>query len=61
MRDAIIKLLDRIERAPVITFSFFFRWYDLWIGMYIDTKSRAIYICPLPMIGVKVVWRMEKV
>lgn len=32
----------------------FFRWYDLWIGVYIDTKNRAVYICPIPMIGVKI-------
>lgn len=32
----------------------FFRWYDLWIGVYIDTDNRTIYICPLPMIGLKI-------
>lgn len=32
----------------------FFRWYDLWIGAYIDTKNKMIYICPLPMVGIKV-------
>jgi hypothetical protein len=34
--------------------SFFFRWYDLWIGAYVDTKGRTVYICPVPMFGVKV-------
>jgi hypothetical protein len=34
----------------------FFRWYDLWIGAYVDTKARTVYICPLPMIGIKIVW-----
>lgn len=33
----------------------FFRWYDVWIGVYIDTKQRAIFICPLPMVGIKIV------
>jgi hypothetical protein len=32
----------------------FFRWYDLWIGGYIDIKNQAIYICPLPMVGIKI-------
>lgn len=32
----------------------FFRWYDLWVGAYIDTENKSVYICPLPMIGVKV-------
>jgi len=31
-----------------------FKWYDLWIGIYVDTKNRVIYILPLPMIGVKI-------
>jgi hypothetical protein len=34
----------------------FFKWYDFWIGVYIDTKERAVYICPIPMFGVKI-WR----
>lgn len=32
----------------------FFRWYDLWIGAFYDRKQRALYICPLPMIGVRI-------
>lgn len=32
----------------------FFRWYDLWIGLYIDRQGCALYICPLPCIGLKV-------
>lgn len=37
-----------------VTITPFFRWYDLWIGLYIDTANRAIYICPVPCFGVKV-------
>jgi hypothetical protein len=32
----------------------FFRWYDLWVGVYVDTKNRAVYICPLLMVGIKI-------
>ncbi len=32
----------------------FFRWYDLWIGVYVDVAKRAAYICPIPMFGIKV-------
>jgi hypothetical protein len=32
----------------------FFRWYDLWIGAYIDKKNRAIYIIPIPTLGIKI-------
>lgn len=40
----------------------FFRWYDLWIGAYLQVKesdAKAIYICPLPMIGIKIEWWWE--
>lgn len=36
---------------------FFFAWYDLWIGAYWDRKVRVLYICPLPMVGVKLWWK----
>ena len=47
-------MLDKIY-----TFTLFFRWYDLWIGAYIDTKGRAVYLCPVPCFGIKVSWRKE--
>lgn len=34
--------------------SIFFRWYDLWIGAYWDRKARMLYVCPVPMLGVKI-------
>ena len=37
----------------------FFRWYDIWIGIFIDTKNKAVYICPLPMLGIKI-YKKEK-
>lgn len=32
----------------------FFRWFDLWVGAYIDVQNRTAYICPIPMFGFKV-------
>ena len=32
----------------------FFRWYDLWVGIYIDKPNKAVYICPIPMFGIKI-------
>lgn len=35
----------------------FFRWFDLWIGIYIDKRNKVIYICPIPMFGIKIdIW-----
>lgn len=37
-----------------MTITPFFKWVDLWIGLYIDTKNRTLYICPVPMFGLKI-------
>jgi hypothetical protein len=45
---------DKPKEKVKITVKPFFRWYDLWVGIYIDTKNKAIYIIPIPMIGLKI-------
>ena len=40
--------------------SAFFKWYDLWIGLYIDIKGKAVYICPIPMFGIKIEYQRRK-
>lgn len=39
--------------------SFFFRWYDLWVGAYIDWRHRTVYVCPLPTLGIMIELRHE--
>lgn len=34
--------------------SVFFRWYDFWVGFYWDRAARALYVCPVPMLGVRI-------
>lgn len=29
-----------------------FAWYDLWVGAFWDRKKRALYVFPVPCIGV---------
>ena len=43
-----------MDIPKTITIAPFFRWYDLWVGVFIDTKNQAIYICPVPMFGIKI-------
>lgn len=31
-----------------------FCWYDFWVGWYWDSGKRALYICPLPMLAIRV-------
>lgn len=33
---------------------FFYRWYDLWVGAYVDTKNEIVYVCCLGL-GFKVI------
>lgn len=40
-----------------VTITPFFRWYDLWVGVYIDRDNGACYVCPLPMVGIKILYR----
>lgn len=37
-----------------------FAWYDFWIGVYWDRKNRALFILPLPMLGIKIQFGMNK-
>jgi hypothetical protein len=33
-----------------------FRWYDLWIGVYIAPGEQRAFIFPIPCCGVEVRW-----
>ena len=35
-------------------FSVKFAWYDLWVGAYYDRLEKTLYICPLPMLVVRI-------
>ena len=34
----------------------FWAWYDFWVGFFWDGKKRALYICVLPTLVIKI-WR----
>lgn len=31
----------------------YFRWYDLWVGVYIDPNSPTVYLTYFPTLGLK--------
>lgn len=41
----------RLRRFKI---SFFFAWYDFWIGMFYDQKKKALYVCPVPCCVIKI-------
>src|SRR5262245_23791996 len=39
-------------RGGAVSVRIIVAWYDLWVGAYWDRKSRALYILPIPCIGI---------
>lgn len=31
-----------------------FAWYDLWVGAFVDTGKRRVYVFPIPCFGIVV-------
>lgn len=31
----------------------YFRWFDLWVGVYVDVPDRQVYIGYIPMCGIR--------
>jgi hypothetical protein len=40
-----------MKRFPKV--NLFFAWYDFWIGWFYDKNKNVLYICPLPMVVLK--------
>lgn len=48
VRGNINEVLDELMKVSI-----FFAWYDIWIGVFIDRKKRAVYVCPVPCLVFK--------
>lgn len=31
-----------------------FRWYDFWVGVFVDTERKCAYVMLVPMFGFKI-------
>lgn len=40
--------------------SIHFKWYDLWIGLYVDRKNKTLYFIPFPTIVFKITKKKKK-
>lgn len=34
-----------------------FAWYDIWVGVFIDTAKHRVYVFPIPCFGIVIEWR----
>lgn len=37
-----------------------FAWYDLWVGIFWDSRKRKLYILPVPCVGVVIEFPMRQ-
>lgn len=54
-------LTTDLQRQPRkrLTIKLYFKWYDFWFGFYYDRKVKAIYICFLPMLPIRLAFELE--
>lgn len=31
-------------------------WYDMWVGVFVDTNKKKLYLLPIPCVGIVISW-----
>lgn len=47
------------RNSKVKRVKFIFAWYDMWIGVFVDTKKKRVYILPIPTLGIVIQYGNE--
>ena len=52
-QEEVEEIMNEIKKKKV-KISIFFAWYDIWIGAYWNDLAKVLYICPIPMICIRI-------
>lgn len=33
-----------------------FKWFDLWVGVFVDVAKKVVYVCLVPCVVLKIEW-----
>jgi hypothetical protein len=53
-----VKLIGLIKDTnswlPAHRFEVHFKWVDMWVGFYWDRLENVLWVCPLPMLAIRI-------
>lgn len=54
--EDLMSFYEAMARTRALTprITFVFRWYDFYIGAYLDREKKILYVFPVPMLGLKI-------
>ena len=48
---------NRKKKVPIARV--YFAWFDFWVGFYYNQRDMILYICPLPMLVIRIhIWKI---
>jgi len=56
-RTRMQKVNNFLKSLKYLRVSFYFKWFDFWIGLYFDEKLKTLYVGYFPMFGFKLYFR----
>lgn len=56
-RTRVQKVNSFLKSLKYLRVSFYFKWFDFWVGLYFDKKLKTLYVGYFPMFGFKLYFR----